>query len=306
MTGKVALRSHPSTNLSDGSVTPETLRRTINRTEELLNALRDGYVTRIGFVSTALAPEEHPDAFPATDGVRRDGLSVLQVTAEVKDGYGLHQRAALRVDPVGLLLDIFNRQHPNTEVLIEYRPPEQMPTPESTPLNDDDQRPAGTGDLPAAGCTIWPADGRHAPTIWLNTELPVSALAEVLAEELAHVVAGPAAQHGPEFEAALDRLVTEFEPRARILNWERYLEPLPVSVQAYLDGHPERRLEIRPTGVSLAGRGTFVSFIYSEHGWPLSSHRYHSTSEAAVRGLVHEQPIRHVSPRISEDGLRYC
>lgn len=125
--------------------------------------------------------------------------------------------ARFRNDPATLMLAVFGDLHPDIDVVLEYRPAEQMPTPNSTALNDDDGRPDETGDLPAAGVTVFKVDGSEPPVIWLNVQLPVEFLPPVMAEELAHVVAGPHAQHGPAFQAIVDALQAEFERRAALL-----------------------------------------------------------------------------------------
>lgn len=291
---------HPADQLLDRPATPEELKRVAAITQDTLNALQNGYVTRASCRATSIAPQGHPDAWPASDGVRRDGLHVVQITAEIRDGNALRGSAQLRVDPLGLLLDIFNRQHPNTAVVIEFREATAMPTPASTPLNDDDARPEDADHLPAAGCTLWREDDPSVPTIWLNIDVPIGQLPYVLAEELAHVIAGPAAQHGPDFQAVLTALHEEYEQRAAVLNWERWHGPLPISVQDYLGGHPDRKLDIVPSE-----SGGFVSFIRSEHGWALSARRLHAATRQATLDLVHAEPLHHIAPRISEDGLRY-
>ncbi len=291
---------HPADHLPDRPASPQDLQRAAAVAQELTDALRNGYATRVTWRSTSVAPDGHPADLTDQSGVRTDDKHVIALIAEVSNDRWRHRQATLRVDPVGLLLDIFNRRHPGTDVLVEFQPPERMPTPASTPLNDDDGRPDGTGDTPAAGCVRWPEDGRHAPSIWLNTELPMSLIPAVLAEELAHVAAGPDAMHGPAFQAVFDALHHEYDTRARLLHWERWTDPLPISVEDYLAGHPNRRLDVRPRG-----DGGHVSFIYSEHGWPLSACRVTGSTEADTRAAALAATLHHVAPRLSEDGLRY-
>lgn len=287
-------------HLLDRPATPQDLQRAAAVTQDLAEALRNGYATRLTWSSSHRAPAGHPAHLTDQAGARTDGLHVVSVIAEIRDAHHAHQQATLRVDPVGLLLDIFNRRHPGTDVLVEFQPPERMPTPASTPLNDDDGRPEGTSDLPAFGCVRWPEDGRHAPTIWLNIDLPMSLIPAVLAEELAHVIAGPDAMHGPAFQAVFDALHAEYETRARLLNWERWTGPLPIRVEDYLAGHPDRRLDIRA-----APDGRHVGFIYSEHGWALGARRLIGGTEAETRAAVLDDQLHHVAPRLSDDGLRY-
>lgn len=66
------------------------------------------------------------------------------------------------------------------------------------------------------GVTIFPDDG-STPVVRLSTELRVRHVPEILAHELAHVVAGPEAGHGRLWEAAFEDLRREY---LRILDLE--------------------------------------------------------------------------------------
>ena len=287
--------THPAKLLSDLPLTPERRASAIKDAEDLLHLLRSGQATRIGKYWTST------DATGQLDHDHSTKMLVVEAKIPIRPFSG----AALRFDPVALMLDVFNRQHPDTPVLVEYQPSERMPTPDSTPHNDDDGRPEGTGHLPAAGAAFLPQQPGLPTFIYLNIDVPISHLPAVLAEELAHVIAGPDAGHGPHFQAVLEALGAEFEARSRVQNHERYAGPLPISVQDYLDGHPGRRLEIK----SMADQDEphlFVSFLYSEHGWPLSAGRRRAATEDAARAACHADLLHHVQPRPTESGLGFC
>ncbi|MCD0160893.1 hypothetical protein IHN63_06160 [Deinococcus sp. 6YEL10] len=129
--------------------------------------------------------------------------------------------AYIKLNPLQILLDTFNAlSRSDQHVPITFKPHGEMPTPDSTPLNDDDSRPEGTGRVPAAGVTIFGPGGTV--EIWLNASVPTEDLPAVLGEELAHVLAGPGAQHGPDFQEQYERLSVAFQE-----NLERHAQQLP-------------------------------------------------------------------------------
>ncbi|MXV20269.1 hypothetical protein [Deinococcus xianganensis] len=286
---------HPAKLLSDLPLTPERRAAAIKDAEDLLHLLRSGQATRIG---------KHWTRTDVTGQLDHDHMTKMLVV-EAKLPIKPFSGADLRFDPVALMLDVFNRQHPDTPVLVEYQPSERMPTPDSTPHNDDDGRPEGTGHLPAAGAAFFPEQPGAPTFIYLNIDVPMSDLPTVLAEELAHVVAGPDEGHGPYFQAVLEALGAEFEARSRVQNYERYTGPLPISVPDYLAGHPDRRLEIKSCA-SPDEPHRFVSFLYSEHGWPLSALRQSAPTEDAAREACLAAQLRYVTPRATESGLGFC
>lgn len=62
----------------------------------------------------------------------------------------------------------------------------------------------------AWGCTEFDALPPGVALISLDASMPVSAAVEVLAHELAHVIAGPDAEHGPEWEQAFSAIHAEY------------------------------------------------------------------------------------------------
>lgn len=87
-----------------------------------------------------------------------------------------------------------------------------------------------------------------------------------------------------------------------------YAGPLPVSVLDNLNGHPDRRVVVQPIPAHPDfPESLFCTTIFSEHGWPLSSHRRSgSTKAAALKRLHHSGDIQHVDPRASESGTYWC
>lgn len=64
------------------------------------------------------------------------------------------------------------------------------------------------------GCTTFPKDG-GVPLIDISTNIPFTAMVEVLAHELAHVVAGEAAGHGAAWQDAFGAIHQEY---GRLMN----------------------------------------------------------------------------------------
>jgi hypothetical protein len=67
----------------------------------------------------------------------------------------------------------------------------------------------------AWGCTEF--DVPNGPLISLDVAMPVLGAVEVLAHELAHVVAGPEAEHGAEWESAFAAIHREYCRRVESL-----------------------------------------------------------------------------------------
>lgn len=88
----------------------------------------------------------------------------------------------LLFDPFGLVLEVFNELYPQheCEVIFGSRMPEA-----TFGYTDFAQSP---------------------PWIIVGFDIPMAGVVEVLAHELAHVVAGLEADHGPEWEAAFNAI----------------------------------------------------------------------------------------------------
>lgn len=84
-------------------------------------------------------------------------------------------------DPLHDLIEVFDRLYPDHSAQIVFG-----------------------GELKEGhGVTIF---GEGVPQVVISAELPYLHCAEILAHELAHVVAGHDADHGPEWEAAFESL----------------------------------------------------------------------------------------------------
>ena len=84
-----------------------------------------------------------------------------------------------------------------------------------------------------------------------------------------------------------------------------YQGELPISVEEWVAGHPDRRLEILPIAQPSPSGDRLCAILYSEHGWPLSTHRRSGMTEGEVRRKLREHPIHYVQPRVSPDGTRW-
>lgn len=63
------------------------------------------------------------------------------------------------------------------------------------------------------GETFWPADGGRT-LVHVAVGIPMEAVIEVMAHELAHVAAGPDADHGPAWEEAFEQIHAAYCARA--------------------------------------------------------------------------------------------
>ena len=95
-------------------------------------------------------------------------------------------------DPTAIVALAFKKLYPGVEYYAQY----------NVSIEDDDGEPA-------YGLTIFPKDD-GIPEVLISAEAPISAAAELLAHELAHVVAGKNAEHGPEWEAVFDAIHEEY------------------------------------------------------------------------------------------------
>jgi len=66
------------------------------------------------------------------------------------------------------------------------------------------------------GCTIFPEDG-STPLIELNPGLKVKYAVEILGHELAHVVVGVGAGHGPEWQKAFEAIFDKYSELMKLL-----------------------------------------------------------------------------------------
>lgn len=89
-------------------------------------------------------------------------------------------------NPFDIVFQAVNELYPNTEARIQFDPT----------LNMEEQE---------YGYTEFGESGTL-PIVGINPELPVSAAIEILAHELAHVIVGYIADHGPEWEKVFSEI----------------------------------------------------------------------------------------------------
>jgi hypothetical protein len=104
--------------------------------------------------------------------------------------------AKLLWTPIEDAVDAFNRAYPGRHVTIQF-------------IESDECR--GDDGSPAQGFTLFPDDGGN-PEIYIDRETPWCGVPDTIIHELAHVVAGIEADHGPEFEAAYNAIWDRFGP----------------------------------------------------------------------------------------------
>lgn len=94
-------------------------------------------------------------------------------------------------DPIKCLLDTVNKMYPEVDCEIQYD--------DSMNMYEDE-----------FGCTIFPDDGSK-PYIVLNPELNIGNLVEIIAHEVAHVIAGKEAEHNDKWQIIFDEIYNAFQ-----------------------------------------------------------------------------------------------
>lgn len=122
--------------------------------------------------------------------------------AEYRLLLGKRRNVVVRFNPFDLVLDSFAALYPSHRASIVWS-----------------EAPEDAGDSPAFGHTCWPDAGGD-PEIAIFMHTPLSGAVEVLAHELAHVVAGPDAEHGPCWETAFAAIHQEYERRFDLIEAE--------------------------------------------------------------------------------------
>lgn len=101
-------------------------------------------------------------------------------------------------DPIGVVAEAFEALHPGVKYEAAYAP--------------DIRDEAGTI---VCSCITFPSeeDGPDAvPVILINSQAGIEVAAEAFAQELTHVALGPdSLEHGPEYEAAVERLAAKYK-----------------------------------------------------------------------------------------------
>lgn len=149
---------------------------------------------------------------PTINGFKKDGVRMLlrQTYAALKRYETIGPMASpFMNDPTAIVALAFRELYPRLRYYAQYVPN----------LEDEDGKTA-------YGLTIFPDDG-STPVICISAEAPISAAPELLAHELAHVVAGETAEHGPEWKAAEEAI---FQKYNEILNAKIPDEPADVIV----------------------------------------------------------------------------
>lgn len=133
---------------------------------------------------------------PTLNGVPKDEVrALLRQTYKALKGYETIGPMATPFvnDPAAIVALAFRELYPDIGYQAQLVP--EIITPDG-----------GT----AFGETLFPEDG-GLPVISISAEAPANAVPELLAHELAHIVAGPEADHGPAWEAAEDAIGAKYD-----------------------------------------------------------------------------------------------
>lgn len=132
---------------------------------------------------------------PTINGIKKDEVRALlrQTYAALKRYEVIGPMASpFMNDPTAIVALAFRELYPRLEYYAQYVPG----------LKDEEGKPA-------YGLTIFPDDG-STPIVCISAEVPISAGPELLAHELAHVAAGEAVEHGPEWKAAEEAIFQKY------------------------------------------------------------------------------------------------
>ena len=132
---------------------------------------------------------------PTLNGFRKDEVrSMLRETYAALKGYETIGPMASPVlnDPPAIVARAFRELYPRTEYIAQLVPD----------LRDE-------SGAAVYGETLFPSDG-STPVVSISAEAPISAAPELLAHELAHVVAGEDAGHGPKWKAAEEAIFQRY------------------------------------------------------------------------------------------------
>lgn len=149
---------------------------------------------------------------PTINGIKKDEVRAMlcETYTALKQYEKIGPMASPFInDPTAIVARAFSELYPGVEYVVQYVPD----------LRDETN---GT----AYGLTIFPDDG-STPIVCISAEVPISAGPELLAHELAHVAAGEAVEHGPEWKAAEEAI---FQKYNEILDAKIPDEPVEVTV----------------------------------------------------------------------------
>lgn len=106
------------------------------------------------------------------------------------------------IDPFHIILDAVNDLFPGVDAGISFQTPDQFQELYDRLAPIKGKKVPGK-DL--CGFCVWDADGKT-PLIVVNQNIPCFAAVEIIAHEVAHLVAGPEAEHGKEWEKVFKKI----------------------------------------------------------------------------------------------------
>lgn len=102
----------------------------------------------------------------------------------------------LEFDPISLVIEAANHLYPEAEAKIVWT----------------SELDGGDGTEEWYGVTVFP-DDESTPVIVINLETPMEGVAETIAHEIAHIVAGEAVRHGKAWDEAFEAIQNEYASR---------------------------------------------------------------------------------------------
>jgi Zn-dependent peptidase ImmA (M78 family) len=119
----------------------------------------------------------------------------------------------LEINPWEIIINVVNRLYPYFSATISFLPPDEFKA--ALQSTQTDQPCIGKED--ACGFTFFEPDQN--PIIMIDSNIPCQHSVEIIAHEVAHVVAGVKAGHGKKWEAEFERIFQAYgKEHERICN----------------------------------------------------------------------------------------
>lgn len=105
-----------------------------------------------------------------------------------------------------IILEVINRLYPGFDAKISFLPPSRFKAELDSKIKDG----AVVEENPDDACGFTYFDGDKTPVIAIHSEVPTDASIEIIAHEVAHVVAGKNEGHGAKWEEIFNTIHLEY------------------------------------------------------------------------------------------------
>lgn len=123
----------------------------------------------------------------------------------------------IEFNPIDIIMDVCNKMFPDLPKLkIDFIPSEEMneivqlEKEKNKELVEDENELSNEQEMVYAGFTMFSEDGRKPLFIYVNGGVPIEHTVEIIAHEVAHVIAGVDADHGEKFQTVFDEIYQKY------------------------------------------------------------------------------------------------